>query len=203
MRLRTISDKLEKQIHIRFYTALAVALLSLSTAIIIFIYASDGSLKEYASVILITIYLLFTFSLRCFSFSAKILSAKIRVKHMKCSPYVDISSQGILVESLKDGIINEQLLTWDRLNTISGHFIDIGFSKHKPVKYKIAFISDGRKMDMPESLRSAQSPRQIRKAINKNKEYIEEQERNFEPYSVLVEMYDEIAAEIKKYWKKQ
>ena len=202
MRLRRISENLINKYNKRRKFSLIGVIVSSAIILTIIILSVTGVISGiYYSLIYVALGLLL-FTLKCLGYYLRLCGRKSVINNTRLHDYMDITSRGISIEIDDNGIVETKVYTWSKLNTIKGYIFDIGFFKNKPLNYKIAFISDGRQKEMPESLRKASTPRQIRKAINENKEFIEEQDRNFEPYGVLVEMYDEMVNEIKKYWKK-
>jgi len=203
MRLRRVSEELENDYNKRRKISGigTTFFLAITAVIIILIVIGIIPLKSELVIILPTVSLMIM--IQIYSYYSRLKTQGRRILSKENSKYFDINEHGISIEVTTDYSVEDKIYTWNKLNTIDGQFINLGFSKKNPVKYKIGIISDGNKRELPYALRSATTLRQMRKAVKENKELLDAQERDFEFYGVIVEMYDDMAAEIKKYWKKE
>lgn len=203
MRLRRISEELTKEYNKRKKISLIGIVVSLAIMVTIITLSAVGIISGIYSSIIYVALAVFLVLLKCLGYYLKLLSHTTLLSTNQFGEYLEINEKGIFLDVTKDSITEGKHYTWDRLNTMKGNYLDLSFFHKKSINYKMAIISDGKKLEVLQHLQNPQNLREARMLVKASEEYKKSQGDDFEMYSLIVEMYDEMAAEIKKYWKKQ
>lgn len=207
MKFKTVSDKLIKDLKMRTRIGLLCGFLSIALAASIVVYTGDGSMKEYAAFLLIVIFGLFSFGLKCLSYVLGLSSKKTLIKSINNRPYVDITENGIELETIIDGHSHFKMFPWNELVKISGLKLNLGFFNKNAKSYKIGTIvtDNPRERIIPQGVTlNTTNLFKLRNAVKKVEEHNPHFDEDilYDPDRISIEMRDDIVSEIKKYWKK-
>lgn len=203
MRLRRISEKLERDYNARLWIirAICFACLLLGTVWFLYIDSTETPFKgsEFGFFILLLIFL-YTLKYRSklIRFNAHTFIA------VKDYPYVIIDENGITLDSDEDGIYEERIFKWSELSKIESHYEQIGFSKINPKQYRMGAIATAEEVVLPSVYRKTYAnPIQMHRALKKARKEGDPELIAFETgprIAVYMEFYHEMVSEIKKYW---